>query len=785
MVRWLAGVGRDAGVRRGTWVLLFAAAAAALFASVSLPREVNLHAGEVAPYSIRAPRDLIDRPATTALQQAAEAKIPPVYRVDTTIAREAVAGFSAQLHAVDTARQGLLQPDGGLTAASPPQAASGTVSSSASSASATGKAAAPPTSSSTAASTPAPSAAAVLASAIQALKGSLGLSLPDADYAAALQAPTAILNGLEAFAQARLNADMNAGVNADQGDVDAVRQSLQADVLGYSAPAALDQLISGLATQAVQADRFEDPVATQAQQDLAGQAVVPVLIARGQVIVREGDRVTQDDVVRLRDAGLLHPGGALGVVAGSVLLSMLFLGLCWAFLAQFHRRALSDEAHLVLFGSLVVGALAAVRLGMQISVFLAPVAWAAMMAAVAFDPGVALFVAGIAGLCAGLMVRDLSVAVVVVAGAWTAVFSLRRLQQRSDLLRAGLYSAIAGGAASLLLVGLLMGQDTGVGSSVLSTVLPSVPWFRAMAASVFTGLLSGVLAIGTMPYAEALGVLTPFKLLELANPGQPLLRKLMTEAPGTYHHSLMVANLAEAACQAIGGDALLVRAGAYYHDIGKMKRPGFFVENQMGGDNPHSKLSPQLSAMVITSHVRDGVEMARLARLPEEITGFIRTHHGSTLVRYFYNAARRESGEAAESGGVGQPPVPISEEDFRYEGPLPATREAAIVMLADGVEAAVRSIKQPSADEIQAVIHRIITDRLEDGQLDQASLTLKDVHMIGVTFGRILIGAYHARITYPETLAAEVAGAAAGRPARPRLGLRSPGGDSEHLSGSA
>ena len=764
-MRWLASVWRDPGVRRGLWVLLFTAATAALFASVSLPREVNLRPGEVAPYSIKAPRDMIDHPGTLALQQAAEAKVAPVYRIDSAITREALGSFDAGKRAIDSARQELTEPP-------PPSSATPPATSSASTpagAGASASSAAPPTSNT-----------AALAAAVQTLRGSLGLpALPDSAYVAALHASVDTLDGVEASARARLQAAMDAGVDPDQADLDAARQSLQADILGSSAPGGLNQLIAALAGQSLQANHFEDPVATQAQKDLAAQGVAPLVIAQGQIIVREGDRVTPDDIVRLRDAGLLHPGGAIGVIAGAVLLALLFLGLCWAFLAQFHHRALADEAHLVLFGSVVIGALAAVRLGMQISVFLAPVAWAAMMAAVAFGPGVALFVSGIAGLGAGLMVRDLSVAVVVVAGAWTAVFSLRRLQQRSDLLRAGLYSAIAAAGAALLLVGLLLGQDTGTGSSYLADVLPSVPWFRAMAASAFAALLSGVLAIGTMPYAEALGVLTPFKLLELANPGQPLLRKLLVEAPGTYHHSLMVANLSEAACQAIGGDALLVRAGAYYHDIGKMKRPGFFVENQMGGENPHSKLSPQLSAMVITSHVRDGVEMARQARLPEEITAFIRTHHGTTLVQYFYHAARRESG-AAESEGGGQPAL-VSEEDFRYEGPLPATRETAVVMLADGVEAAVRSLKQPTADEIEAIIHRIITDRLEDGQLDQASLTLKDVHTIGQTFRSILLGAYHARIAYPEALAAEVGG---DEPMRPRLGLRGRGGD-KRLSGSA
>jgi putative nucleotidyltransferase with HDIG domain len=734
------GLLADAGVRRGLWALACWAATAALFASVSLPREVNLHAGQVAPYTIKAPRDLIDRPATAALQEAAAAKVQPVYRVDPAVTAGALGVFDAGIQAITAARQS-------LAAASAPSASG--------SAGAARSSAAPP----------GPSPPDVL----HTLQKALGLSLPDSDYAGVLGASASDLAAVTAAARERLQAALNAGVGDDPQQLAAARAALQGAILALPAPAAVDRVVAALAAQALQPNRFEDPVATATARADAASAVPPVVIARGQVIVREGDVVTPADVQRLRDAGLLHPGGSLGLLAGSALLAGLLLALCWAFLAQFQRRALRDERHLVLFGGSIVAALAGTRLGMQISPFLAPVPWAAMMAAVAYGPGEALFVGGVTGLAAGLLVRDLSVAVAAVCGAWTAAFGLRRLGRRTDLVRAGLYAGAVAGSATLLLVGLFVGQDPGMGHAILADLLPPEPALRATAVSASTGLLCGVLAIGTLPFAEALGVLTPFKLLELADPGQPLLRRMMVEAPGTYHHSLMVANLAEAACQAIGADALLVRAGAYYHDIGKLKRPAFFVENQLGGDNPHAGLSPQLSALVITSHVRDGVEMARAAHLPEEIIDFIRTHHGTTLVRYFYAAA------ASAPEGNGQAP---SEADFRYEGPLPATRETAVVMLADGAEAAVRALRQPTPETISAAIQQILADRLRDGQLEEAALTLKEVHLIGATFERILLGAYHARIAYPDALEAEAAPSPqdpAG-PARRRPGHAGPAG---------
>jgi len=254
------------------------------------------------------------------------------------------------------------------------------------------------------------------------------------------------------------------------------------------------------------------------------------------------------------------------------------------------------------------------------------------------------------------------------------------------------------------------------------------------------GFVSMILTIGFLPFLEsAFNIVTPLKLLELSNPNHPLLKRLLIEAPGTYHHSLMVGNLAEIATEELGGNALLARTGAYFHDVGKLKRPDLFKENQLT-ENPHDSMTPALSTLVITSHTRDGLEIGAKYKLPQVILDIIKQHHGTTLVAYFYHKAKMNEKDGAE----------VKQEDFRYEGPKPQTREAAIVMLADSVEAAVRSMTDKTEDKIEALIRKIIKDKLDDGQLDNCKLNLDDLNKIGKSFMKVLSGYFHAREQYPE-----------------------------------
>ncbi|MDA8206881.1 MAG: HDIG domain-containing protein, partial [Thermaerobacter sp.] len=319
-------------------------------------------------------------------------------------------------------------------------------------------------------------------------------------------------------------------------------------------------------------------------------------------------------------------------------------------------------------------------------------------------------------------------------GGIAGVFGTSRLSQRYDILWAGLLV----GLVNLLA---LLGLDVMQGADLLQ---PQV--WQYLGWAVVDGVFASILAMGSILLLEGpFGVITAMKLIELSNPNQPLLRKLLVEAPGTYHHSIMVGNLAEAGTEAVGGNSLLARVGAYYHDIGKSKRPYFFVDNQFGAENPHNRLAPTLSAIIIASHVRDGVELAREYRVPEPIVNFIREHHGTTLIRFFYEKALdQDNGEGVE------------ESDFRYDGPRPQSKETAIVMLADASEATVRTLKNPSPQSIEQVVRRLIKERLEDGQLDEANLTLKELDIIARTFTRVLTGVFHQRIAYPDRVLKEM-----------------------------
>lgn len=270
------------------------------------------------------------------------------------------------------------------------------------------------------------------------------------------------------------------------------------------------------------------------------------------------------------------------------------------------------------------------------------------------------------------------------------------------------------------------------------------------------GVVTVVVSLGLLTVFEALfGVTSDVRLLELANPSAPLMRRLMLEAPGTYTHAILTGNLAEAAAQAIGADPLLARVGAYYHDIGKLTRPGFFVENQCGCANPHANTSPSLSALIITAHVREGVELAEQHRLPPEVVDIIRQHHGTSVVSYFYQKATA-NGE------------PVLEADFRYSGELPTSREAAIVMLADAAEAAVRAMTKPTPPRIEECVRRVIDGKLANHQLDHADLTFADLEAIVEVYTRMLNGLYHPRIEYPSVVHERIADAGTrGKPPRP------------------
>jgi hypothetical protein len=345
------------------------------------------------------------------------------------------------------------------------------------------------------------------------------------------------------------------------------------------------------------------------------------------------------------------------------------------------------------------------------------------------DTEIAIVVTALLSLMVGFIAGG-SLEFVLYAFVGGVVSSLRlwRIERLNAFLWAGVYGGLSN--LSVVLIFRILEQD----HDILGT-------FQIAGASVANAVLGMSLTLGGFfLFSNVLKITTSLQLLELGRPTHPLLRELLLKAPGTYHHSLMVGNLAEQAAQAVGGNPLLARVGAYYHDVGKVLRPYFFAENQTDGENPHDRLDPETSAQIITSHIKDGLQLAKKYGLPREIRDFIPQHHGTAMSSYFYHRAR----EQAESGTM------THEERFRYPGPRPHSREAAILMLADEAEAASRANRPASVDEIEELVESLVRNRMDNGQLDESDLTLRDLQKIEETFVSVLQGIYHPRIKYPE-----------------------------------
>ncbi len=359
--------------------------------------------------------------------------------------------------------------------------------------------------------------------------------------------------------------------------------------------------------------------------------------------------------------------------------------------------------------------------------YVIPIAAIAMLTTILLNSRTAIVMVVVSSLITSVIAENSSQYITVsILGGLLAIYLVSKISSRTELTRAGIITGLG-----MAYLGFSVSLIAGMG---IKDVLLASGWCLA------SGLSSAILTIGILPLIEAVfDITTDIRLLELSDPSQPILRELMMKAPGTYNHSIVAANLAEGAAEAVGAQPLLARVGCYYHDIGKIKRPFFFVENQLGCENPHDRTNPNLSYLIITAHVREGVEMAKRHKLPSEIIDIVREHHGTSVVTYFFHRAkeRRDKEE-------------VSESRFRYTGDKPHTKEAALVMLADSVEAAARTIAKPSPNRLEQLIKKIIRTKLEDGQLDESLLTLRDLEKIAKSFGQGLTTIYHSRIEYPE-----------------------------------
>ncbi len=514
---------------------------------------------------------------------------------------------------------------------------------------------------------------------------------------------------------------------------------------------------------------------TQQERDRRAAAVEPVTetFLRGEIIVRGGTKLTESDAARLAAFGLDKTEPDVASLAGWFLLSALLVTMLLGWIWRFRRSFWHRSNVLILISLLLLLATIAIKLtaGRAALPFLLPLAAIPILVAVLLDAEVAFVLTALVAVVAGAVNGpSLELATFVFLGGLAGVLGVRRGDRLHMFLQAG--------AVVFVVQALVVTAFSLLGQRDLTGIL------QLWGASALSAGGAAVAAVGTFAVlGNVFGILTVFQLLELANPSQPLLRRLLVETPGTYHHSLMVGNLAERAAEAIGADSLLARVAAYYHDVGKLANPQGFIENQAGGENLHDELAPEDSAQMLKQHVAAGIDIAYGARLPKALIAFIPQHHGTVSISYFYAKAREAA--AAPYGGLEtetgrRAADTVDQRRFRHSGPKPQSREAALIMLADGVEASVRSLTSRDETAIRGMVARIMAERMSDGQFDECDLTFRDLDVIEEAFVQQLLGMYHQRVPYPQSKVVELearrAAASAGGSGAGGAGSRTAGG---------
>lgn len=466
------------------------------------------------------------------------------------------------------------------------------------------------------------------------------------------------------------------------------------------------------------------------EQARAQVGVVYRTLREGEAVVRAGEIITPETMEALRELGYFQPSSDWSEYAAAFLFSAFVIAVGAAYLARVAPPLLREPRVLMILALLLLLTTLGTKIltpGRTIIPYLFPFATAAMLGAALLSVNIGTGLAIVVTLSVAYITRgSVEMTVFVLSASLIGAIGLQHRERLTSFLLTGLYVAVAN-VAVILIFGLLVRQDD------LTNLL------RLGLAAFGGGAITGLIALGSQfILGKAAGITTALELIDLSRPTHPLLQKILREAPGTYHHSLIISNLAEHAAQQIGADALLCRVGAYYHDVGKTLNPQFFVENQFDAVNPHNTIDPRTSAKILHEHVLEGDKLATKYGVSKRVRDFILQHHGTTLPVYFYEKAQAAS-----------PASSVNEAEFRYPGPKPQTRESAIMMLADGVEATTRAERPSNAQEIRAIIDRILETRIREGQLDEAEITLRDLELIRVAFLQVLQGLYHPRIKYP------------------------------------
>lgn len=668
----------------------------ALFEAAIVPVRYDLRVGMVPNYTIAATKDVVDEVSTGKNREEAARQVTPTYRYQEGVTENVLTTFDrifAQLRAVRQYGDTLPNPSANRVYTKDE-----------------------------------------LAYAQEMLTL---ISLRDYQLSTLLRASQEELEEAYSLLYAALQSIMQGHVTEGQEStaIASIRQ-----IVNYRVSIPLGQnIVPALLSACVEPNMLIDQEATEAAREEARQAVEPVIYKQGQNIVVRGEgRVTAGQLQMLSTLGLLSNSGVdLFMYLGAAALVLLVIGGLMLLIRGGNERLFGDAAHLLLFFVILIVTLGLCILSRLINAYLAPVLLCGMLmtALLGGRPGLlcnAAMTLLVAFLAAGgseeyTEKMVLMICTGIISGSCASLVISRRISgNRLRVLIAGLI-ACATDFATIFSIGLMTANDL---SGSVTTAL-----YKAGGT-----LLSMLLCIGLQPLLEmAFNLATPMKLMELSNPNQPLLRRLLLEAPGTYHHSTIVASLAEAAAEAVGANPLLARVGGYYHDVGKLKCPLYFGENQLGGRNVHDHTDPKVSAAIVTAHTRDGVNIARSYHLPQEVLDIIAGHHGDTAVMYFYHKALQQA-----DGN------PVDMDSFRYDSKPPSTREGAIVMMCDTIEAAVRTMKNPTPESIEEFIVKLVRGKLEDGQLSDTPLTLRDIDKICSAATTVLVGVFHERIEYPD-----------------------------------
>ncbi|MEA4852833.1 MAG: HDIG domain-containing protein [Christensenella sp.] len=734
--------------KKGSFNILLALVALGVCIAIALvsitPQTYDIEQGEISPQTITASRDVINEVKTQRKIEEEQAKVGPSYKKDANITQQIVKKLDGDFTAFEQARAeaetfynkaeqtkadavqqqiAKIQAENALpeNAANPQPA---------------------PTAYNKAVFDPATAdwKAILTQDQVTSLKEILPDYIDNAEMYQVISMTSAQITAFKEALTTQMQDVLYDGVSSD--DIDEKKSTIIEEVSdSIDADEALRALTAAIVSNDLYPNTIFDEVATQAERERVAELVTPEEYKEGQNIVVKGEVVTEEQFETLKALGMLSSESTSAIPYAAIIVYIVLVFVLYAvFLAVFNRRLLKDTKKIAILAILTAAAYGVTALTQLVAIHVFPIFLFVILGAILLSPKNAIIYSVFLSLLLMSVTTggqelfsetSLMILLISLLGSFFTVYTLKDMRYRSRLVLAGLTAAIPG-VVIVVLVWMLQ-------VPLMENQAPNAQQtLNSMMMVVGSGVMCGIISIGVLPLIEnAFRLTTPTKLLELSDPTHPLTKRLMLEAPGTYHHSILVANLAEAACNAVGGFSLLARVGAYFHDIGKVNNPMFFKENQRNNVNPHDQLTPEQSAHIIRKHVPDGVAMLKKYNMPGEIIKIVQNHHGNGTVGYFYYEAMKQNPKT-------------NADDFRYDGLPPDTKEGAIVMLADIVEAAVRSLDNPSRQDISEMVYKLIKARYDEGLLDAAPLNRQDLNVIAEAFVNIFDGVYHQRVKYPD-----------------------------------